>query len=586
MPDQPSSQTGQSAKATWAEVLARFPDPDAACLRAARILVQLGRLVEADELLTDGQARYPTSARIADEWVRLAHTRRDFLESARRCENTRARFPDDPAGYYGGAVCLRELRLYDEANALIEEGLAKFPNEPELLYQPGLLAYARGEFDKAIRWWDHVRTKYPNVPGAYIYGTAVLRESQRYEEAEAVASLAVQKFPHEPAAWFQHAFVAQERRDWPAAVTRWQQTRVRFPSRAEGYVHGVEALSQEQRFDEAEDLVRQAIGLFPSDRSVIFSHADLATRCNDWAAALTRWTQARRMFPNDPSISPQIFTARMRLFESDPNAAAAIEAGLPLGPLDLSFAAGLPRISEDGTAMHEVMMAFESLGGNLLGCEFGGMQRAFGAEPLGLLRWTEMGPDQIIAALEARFDGVGTPDFTDLRLLEHDGRNEYITGDKRFGMASHTFIDDSEIPWERMFTQSCRRIRYLKDKLIEDLTNGTKIFVYKTSWRNLTEVEVDRLYEALQLYGKNTLLYVRYSDAAHSDSTVEQVKPNLMIGYVERFVGSKDGTALSGDAGERIARSWGAICVAAYKHWKAQNGAVIPTDNVPIAHHT
>jgi tetratricopeptide (TPR) repeat protein len=578
-----SAQTGRPAQASWAEVLARFPDPAATCLRAAQVLVELGRVVEADELLTDGQARYETSAQIADEWVRVAYTRRNLVEAIRRCEIMRARFPDDPTSYHRAAVCMRELNRYDDARALIDEGLARFPTELELRYQYGLLAHARGEFDEATRWWEHLRTQFPKAPGGYIYGALDLRESQRYEEAEAVASLAVQKFSHEPAAWFQHAFVAQKRGDYSEAVRRWQQVRIRLPSWPEGYVHGAEALSEAQRFDEADDVLRQAMDLFPPNRGVTFTYAELATRRNDWAGALARWTHARQLFPNDPAIPPQIFAARMRLFETDPSKGTAMEADLPGGKLDLNFANELPRMSEDGTSMRDIMIAFESLGGNLLGCEFGGVQRAFGAEPLGLLRWTEMGPEQIIAALEGRFDGVGTPDFTVLSLHEHHGQKEYITGDKRFGIASHTFINETAIAWERMFTQSCRRIRYLKDKLIEDLTNGTKIFVYKTSLRNLTEAEIDRLYEALQLYGRNTLLYVRYADATRPDAALEQVKPGLMIGYLESFVGTKGGVILSGDASERVIRSWGIICAAAYKRWKVQNGAVARVEDAPVS---
>ena len=72
--------------------------------------------------------------------------------------------------------------------------------------------------------------------------------------------------------------------------------------------------------------------------------------------------------------------------------------------------------------MREIMLEFESLGGHPWGCEFGTVQRAFGAEPLGLLRWTEMPVEYIIKALKTRFFvGVGLPENTE--IFEHENGN-------------------------------------------------------------------------------------------------------------------------------------------------------------------
>jgi tetratricopeptide (TPR) repeat protein len=568
---EPSPQAARSSVAVWAEVLARFPDPPAAFLHAAKILVQLEQAAEADELLADGQGRYPTNAAIAIEWARAAHARRDRGEAVLRCERLRMYFPDVTFGYSFAAVCLLELRRLDEAEALINAAYRRFPDHPDVLVQDASLAHARGQFDKAIALWERIRADHGS-PAGYISGVASFRESRRYDEAEALALIAVEKYPDDPNAWIQYALLPHSREDWSEAAQRWECVRTQFPSRAEGYVSGAAALIKDSRFDEAENLLPRAIELAPWSRHSAFAHAELAIRRNDWVAALARWTQAQRLFPNEAFLSVMTLQARMRLLEVDePGPDAAAEADLPPGPLDLHIGPGLPRTSEDGTPMRDIMMAFESLGAAKFGCEFGGVQRAFGAEPLGLLRWTDMTPLQIISALEARFDGVGTPDHTEVILHEHHGYKEYYTRDKDFGMMSHTFVRETAIMQDRMFVQSCRRLQYLKDSLIDDLENGTKIFVYKVFGCELSEEELDRLYKAMQALGKNTLLCVRRSDAAHTDTTVEQVKPGLMIGYMDRFLASEDGTVLSGEAAERVGRSWGVICAAAYIYWKAQS---------------
>src|SRR5436309_528289 len=43
--------------------------------------------------------------------------------------------------------------------------------------------------------------------------------------------------------------------------------------------------------------------------------------------------------------------------------------------------------------LQNLALQFESLGGTGHGCEFGVFQRSLGVEPLGLLRWADLGPD-------------------------------------------------------------------------------------------------------------------------------------------------------------------------------------------------
>ena len=78
----------------------------------------------------------------------------------------------------------------------------------------------------------------------------------------------------------------------------------------------------------------------------------------------------------------------------------------------------------------------------------------------------------------------------------------------------HTFVQANEIAQETMLEQSCRRLQFLRGKLLEDLRAADKVFVYKMTMRNLTPWEITRLHTMLRRYGPTTLLYVRYEDAA------------------------------------------------------------------------
>jgi hypothetical protein len=169
--------------------------------------------------------------------------------------------------------------------------------------------------------------------------------------------------------------------------------------------------------------------------------------------------------------------------------------------------------------MKAIVMRFESLGGRMEGCEFGIFQRSYGAEPLGLLRWSDMSPETTILS-DPHAEGA-----------------DWTTQNTRYGMNMHTFQYDkfTQAARDRFFRSTCRRLQFLRRKLLEDLAEGDKIFVYKLTYWNMDENTLDRLYRAIRKYGPCTLLYVRQPDDNHPAGTVELAQLGLMIGYIERF---------------------------------------------------
>jgi hypothetical protein len=335
----------------------------------------------------------------------------------------------------------------------------------------------------------------------------------------------------------------------------------RFPDKADGFIGQAEALTHLDRFDEAEDLLERAKASFPADSGAYAEYARLAMRRGDPGEALSRWAETVRRFPEDNLLAQELFLARLQAAEIDPAAVMTADSKEDVQPH-----ATTEETNSDLPPMQELVCTFESLGGTLLGCEFGLFQRAHGAEPLGLLRWTDMEPDGLIAALEAEFEGVGLPDNTEL-VIPPDIAGEYGTRDYRFGMRMHTFMSRREVPADKMYAQVCRRLQFLRDKLVADLGAGEKIFVYKITTRNLPEDELHRLHATVRRYGDNTLLYVRYADPEHPAGTVERAAPGLLIGYVERFAVSASGEGLGAQT-----VAWTDICRKAYRLWRGRIG--------------
>jgi len=195
--------------------------------------------------------------------------------------------------------------------------------------------------------------------------------------------------------------------------------------------------------------------------------------------------------------------------------------------------------SVDGLPLHELMMQFESLGEN---CEFGLVQRRCGAEPLGLLRFASAPLPVLLAGLRARFEGIGEPDEIDIQVSEN--QQEYLVVDKRFGFLYHPWVLVGEADPEEIRQRETKRLPFLRRKLLEDLDEARKIFVYR-GMRQQPQVLIMRLVEALRVYGPAELLWVTLHDSEHPPGTVEAVAPGLLKGYIDRFAPGENAHALS-----------------------------------------
>ena len=176
----------------------------------------------------------------------------------------------------------------------------------------------------------------------------------------------------------------------------------------------------------------------------------------------------------------------------------------------------------------EVVSLFEGVGHN---CEFGFVQRHFGADPASLLRWASIPYDLFIKALQNRFSGVGDPTYTTFEPFWGDG--EYATRDTRYEMTAHT--QEREVPkhrYEAMFTQHCKRLAWLRRAFVESLEDSVKIFV-RVDYEPLTVAQAHALFGELNKYGRNRLLIVRAD--RERNGAVEILRPDLCVGYISSF---------------------------------------------------
>ena len=108
-------------------------------------------------------------------------------------------------------------------------------------------------------------------------------------------------------------------------------------------------------------------------------------------------------------------------------------------------------------------------------------------------------------------------------------RGEYGAEDKRYKFGIHLGIKEAEAEPERVFKTQCRRIGFLRDKLLGELDNQEKIFVYSSF--ALADDRLAAIIDCLDRYGPNRLLCVRGFTDSQPPGSMEILSDRVVVGY-------------------------------------------------------
>ncbi len=450
--------------------------------------------------------------------------------------------PDVPEGYAGVGVALQFLNRTDEADTMLLEAVRRFPQAVNIAVEYARVAHRSGDWDAALHRWVRVVANFPNNADGFAGTGIALQMLGRPDDADAFLKSACERLPQSPSVAIEYARVPHRCGEWPEAAQRWESVVGSFPDNPEGYSGYGVALQQLGRNTDAEDLLRRAVERFPSTQQLAIEYARVAEQRNDWPEAQRRWNLAMSCFPQDQTILEGVgrsqFHAQVHILdESGKETPSQIELGA-------------------ANTATEVMMRFESLGS---GCEFGLVQRHYGAEPLGLLRWGAIPPLALAEALRAKFLGLGNPE--NVCLFEFGDSKEYFFRDTRFSLEMHTFIPAARADYDRVFAQQCRRAQYLARKLLDDLEHhdeSSKVFVYKRHVGSLSDDEIAAIHWALRRFGEHVLLCLRPECDGHPNGTLVDQGDGLLIGYL-------DALSPTSNAKEIKYSSWADMCHKAYR---------------------
>jgi hypothetical protein len=128
-------------------------------------------------------------------------------------------------------------------------------------------------------------------------------------------------------------------------------------------------------------------------------------------------------------------------------------------------------------------------------------------------------------------------------------------------MMMHTCLQESGSDRDRTFPLICRRLRYLRDKLLADLAEAEKHLVY-TCGNPLGDDDVRPLWQALRTYGDNRLLFVQPADTAHPPGMLRRIEDGLIIGYIDQLSIDNPSYEL-----------WLQMCIEADSIWSARTAS-------------
>jgi hypothetical protein len=227
-------------------------------------------------------------------------------------------------------------------------------------------------------------------------------------------------------------------------------------------------------------------------------------------------------------------------------------------PLPVTEAGSLEAAVRFCTALSvpDLMHNFESLGHN---CEFGLMQRAAGAEPLGLLRFAGISMQHLLTGIDQAFEGIDDP--AQLGVFTERARRgeEFIVHSRRYRINIHSTQNAGETTPEAVLAKFAPHLAYLRRQFQDVLETGSRIFVLQRPGTR-TQSQVLPLLTMLRSQGPNILLYVT-ADRSVPTGTVVQERADLFHGYIDKFAELDRGD-------EPNLAAWISICANTYRMWR------------------
>jgi hypothetical protein len=381
-----------------------------------------------------------------------------------------------------------------------------------------------------------------------------------------------------PAIWFGHAATALSMRHQgkiPEATDILLETIMLFPDQLEpaldlaNLLDNIDAEKRQEAATSLEHMLSRHIHSHPKMTRLLHAYALTAKALEQWEIFFRRARQVAEIEPDNVYLQELATTAAELLLSYNPD---ALKDFPTLGPYE-----NLKAINKQvEQPIKSLITCFESLGGGGqlngygYGCEFGFFQRSLGFEPLSLLRWVTIDPDDLILALNARFAEIGKSENI---LMRTHSKSDWAYTDLSYNIrCDHTHLNRFSVNEEEARELIQTRLKFLTRKLLQDLNDGDKIFTYRVFGYCLAPKKIHELAKAITKYGKNSLFFVTYSDEQYAPGTVIKAHDGLLMGYIDRFATDKRDEYPDDPDNHK---GWTTLCKAAFDLWSRNKNITI-----------
>lgn len=533
----------------WELVMKEWPEQCVGYCGVAAMARETGKLDYAARVIDEALRRFPDDAAVVSSAARISGDKRDWKTSVALWERVvnAADAPPDWRPSYANA--LRNLGRHRESQEALRDGapranpvsganfdetLPSFDAAVEAAWRDHLAAHKV----EALKKWEFVARKWPNEPVGYCGVATLARETGDLPYAMEVIDKALVRFPDDAAVISLAAQIASYRGDWAASVGYWERIIDGTHEQLDWYHAYAMGLLTLGRFERLDPLLKSLRQRFPDYNGFLQVQAMQAEALQNYDESLALWREFRGRFPDDPVGWEHYGRVHQARELARIDGVTQVEASGGSNIIVLNTPVDIEVVEDEEARV--LLSSFESLGFN---CELGLVQRRFGAEPLSLLRFNSVSLDGLLAALANRFLDMGKPETTELECASN---GEYYLKDRRWGLGMHTFIFKGQQDSDVLFKKFCRRSAFLKDKLLADLTDARKIFVYSSP--RLSRDELMALHRALLAVGPVTLLHIRLSSSPPegfpeaSPGAAMEISEGLFVGYLRRPGNSPDGS--------------------------------------------
>jgi tetratricopeptide (TPR) repeat protein len=194
---------------------------------------------------------------------------------------------------------LLDLECFDEADALMQQGLKRSPANAHFAIGRARIAYRRGDFEQALRHAAVVRRWFGLCDG-YTVAAACFDALGRHDKAESMLRRANRRFSDNLEAAEAYARSAIRRGDWKTAHRRWRSIERRFGDEVKGPLGVSECLRGAGLYGEAEEKAAEACRRFPKNPWAAVEFATIASARGDFDEAVRRWKVIQKDFPHFP----------------------------------------------------------------------------------------------------------------------------------------------------------------------------------------------------------------------------------------------------------------------------------------------